>query len=667
MGDPSLMPYMGIPEAQTVGYQATLLVGMTSLPITAAPYSYVALSKDGELLGTVLTDGSGNGTINFDAINVPGNVKLVVSHTDYQPYVTEIEVVPAEGPFLVINNQQITGFVAAGQNIDLALAIGNVGVESVSNVDVVLTNTDGNASVINGTTTLANVDFDSVVQIPSAFEVTLADGINSGEEVAFNLALTSADDAWEYDITLTAVSPHFVITSTTVNDGDNNLLDPNETAELVINYQNDGSFVANNTIANLISATPGITILTNNIELGDISENATGQFTVTIETSAYMETGTVANFTTNFTSEHNVISTDNFNLSVGLLFEDFESGDFSSDFNWNTPGWSVVSSDAHEGTHSAKSNAISNYQSANMTVQMDDVTAGEISFWVKVSSEGGYDKLKFYIDNAAKEDWSGTVAWQEVSYDVTDGNHTFKWEYSKDVSDSSGSDCAWVDYIVFPTATVEVGDPVIAVDMTDYDFGSVTAGETQFTISNDGESILAGQISISSESMFSVGLEGEEPTNQLNYSLDPEQDLNVIIYFNPIADEEYSSNIIITSNDSNNPQVVISVNGIGSGVSNVDDSLVPQITELQGNYPNPFNPETAIKYAVKEDGVVSLKIYNLKGQLVKSLVNEQVKAGRHSIVWNGKDNFGTDVATGIYLYRLETKTYNQTKKMMLMK
>ena len=114
-------------------------------------------------------------------------------------------------------------------------------------------------------------------------------------------------------------------------------------------------------------------------------------------------------------------------------------------------------------------------------------------------------------------------------------------------------------------------------------------------------------------------------------------------------------------------QTVVSVNGIGAGVSNVDDNLVPLITELQGNYPNPFNPETAISYAVKEDGAVNLKIYNLKGQLVKNLVNEQVKAGYHSIVWNGKDNFGTDVATGIYLYRLETKTYNQTKKMMLMK
>ncbi len=667
MGDPSLMPYVGIPEAQTVDYQETLLVGMDSFNISAAPYSYAALSSNGQLLGTVLTDGSGNGTINFEAISIPGNVKLVISHTDYQPFVAEIEVIPAEGPFLVINNQQITGFVAAGQNINIALNISNVGVEAVSNVTATLTNTDNNATIVNGSATIANLGAESNADLSSAFEITLADGINNGQVIALHLVLATTDETWEYDINLNAVAPELVVTSISVDDNDNNLLDPNETVDLVINYQNTGSFIANNTIVNLISSTAGITVLSNNIDLGNIAENATGQFTVSVQTSAYMETGTVANFTTNFTSEHNVISTDTFALSVGLLFEDFESGDFSSDFNWNTPGWSVIENEAHEGTHSAKSNTINHNQSATMTVQMNDVSAGQISFWIKVSSESGYDELVFSIDNAAQADWSGTVDWQEVSFDVTDGDHTFKWEYSKDISVSSGSDCAWVDYIVFPTAASQIGDPAIAVNMTSYDFGSVASGEAQFTISNNGEGILAGQISVDAESVFSLALDGQEATNQLNYSLDPDQNLEVTVYFTPIANVEYSDNIIITSNDPENQQLVVAVNGIGTGVPNVDDNLIPQLTELKGNYPNPFNPQTAISYAIKEDGKVSLNIYNLKGQLVKTLVNKQVKAGYHRIVWNGTDNFGTDVATGIYLYRLETKTYNQTKKMMLMK
>jgi len=667
MGDPSLMPYIGVPEVQPAEHLATLLVGMSSLDVTAAPYSYAALSMDGELLGTVLTDGSGNGTINFDPINIPGNAKLVISQANYQPYIAEIEVVPAEGPFLVIDSQQITGYIAAGQDLDLALAIGNVGVDAISDVDVTLTNIDGNATIVDGTATISYIDAESVFQIPSNFDITLADGLNDGQTITFNLELASADETWEYEFVLTAIGPHFTITNVAIDDGDNNLLDPNETAELIISYENNGSFIANSTIANLLSTTPGIVINDTDIEIGDVDVDTNGQFSVNISTSAYMEAGTAASFTTNFTSENNVISTDSFALSVGLIFEDFESGDFSDNFNWNAPGWSVVSSEAYEGSYSAKSNTTANNSSSAMTVQMDNITAGEISFWVKTSSESGYDELTFYIDNSAKGTWSGETAWQEVSFDVTDGNHTFKWEYEKDYSWTSGSDCVWVDYIIFPTATAEVGDPVIAVDMTNYDFGSVSSGETQFTISNEGEGILAGQISISDESVFSISLVEGQPTNQLNYSLDPEQSLELSIYFVPVANDEYSDNIVITSNDPDNQQIVISVNGTGSGVSNVDDNMIPQITELQGNYPNPFNPETSISYAVKDAGVVNLKIYNLKGQLVKTLVNEQVNAGFHKAVWDGKDNFGTDVATGIYLYRLETKTYNQTKKMMLMK
>ena len=71
----------------------------------------------------------------------------------------------------------------------------------------------------------------------------------------------------------------------------------------------------------------------------------------------------------------------------------------------------------------------------------------------KVSSESEYDYLRFYIDGVQKEQWSGEVAWSNVTYAVTPGLHTFKWTYSKDVSVVAGSDCAWVDYIIFPRSS----------------------------------------------------------------------------------------------------------------------------------------------------------------------------------------------------------------------
>ncbi len=94
---------------------------------------------------------------------------------------------------------------------------------------------------------------------------------------------------------------------------------------------------------------------------------------------------------------------------------------------------------------------------------------------------------------------------------------------------------------------------------------------------------------------------------------------------------------------------------------------VNMITELQGNYPNPFNPVTNIAYSIAKATNVKLKIYNLKGQLVKDLINEYQSVGNHKVIWNGRNNQNRSVSSGIYFIRLETKDYTKTSKAILMK
>ena len=101
----------------------------------------------------------------------------------------------------------------------------------------------------------------------------------------------------------------------------------------------------------------------------------------------------------------------------------------------------------------------------------------------------------------------------------------------------------------------------------------------------------------------------------------------------------------------------------------VEDNVIIQTPEifLHQNYPNPFNPTTTINYSLKENSNVSLNIYNIKGQKVKQLVSDQLSAGQHSVVWNGKDDSGKSVSSGIYLYKLKTVNFEKTKKMILIK
>ncbi|HPS39138.1 MAG TPA: carboxypeptidase regulatory-like domain-containing protein, partial [Candidatus Cloacimonadota bacterium] len=98
-----------------------------------------------------------------------------------------------------------------------------------------------------------------------------------------------------------------------------------------------------------------------------------------------------------------------------------------------------------------------------------------------------------------------------------------------------------------------------------------------------------------------------------------------------------------------------------------DDDVQVAMTRLLGNYPNPFNPETVISFEIKDATDTHLDIYNLKGQLVRRLVNESKAPGSYSVVWDGKDDQGKEVGSGIYQYRLRAGKYQRTNRMTLRK
>ncbi len=98
-----------------------------------------------------------------------------------------------------------------------------------------------------------------------------------------------------------------------------------------------------------------------------------------------------------------------------------------------------------------------------------------------------------------------------------------------------------------------------------------------------------------------------------------------------------------------------------------DSHILPADDMKLQNYPNPFNPSTTISYNLKKEEKIELAVYNLKGQKVNTLVSELQPSGEHQIVWNGHDQEGKPVSSGIYFYRLRTGTSSQIKKMILMK
>jgi hypothetical protein len=98
-----------------------------------------------------------------------------------------------------------------------------------------------------------------------------------------------------------------------------------------------------------------------------------------------------------------------------------------------------------------------------------------------------------------------------------------------------------------------------------------------------------------------------------------------------------------------------------------DDAIQIVETKLNGNFPNPFNPETTISFDIKEPSNVRLDIFNLKGQLIRSLVREEKAPGRYNVLWDGKDEHGDDVGSGIYQYLLKAGKYRKSNRMTLNK
>ncbi len=137
----------------------------------------------------------------------------------------------------------------------------------------------------------------------------------------------------------------------------------------------------------------------------------------------------------------------------------------------------------------------------------------------------------------------------------------------------------------------------------------------------------------------------------------------------PIGSYRYAVSSIYTNNVES--QATLSNVLIKTSVQNEPNEIVGLTTNISQNYPNPFIPSVAksaktyFNISVKENEIADLSIYNLKGQVVK--IYKNIKSGKHTIAWNGKDKNGKEVASGVYLYRLKSKSVNKVKKMVIIK
>jgi len=345
-------------------------------------------------------------------------------------------------------------------------------------------------------------------------------------------------------------------------------------------------------------------------------------------------------------------------LSI-LSGDDFESGDFSS-MPWVHGGslpWTVESGETHGGMYAAKSGAIDDQASTELELTVD--AGGELSFWFKVSTEENYDYLRFYVDGAQQDEWSGEVSWSEYTMNLSPGTHVLKWEYSKDWGWTGGDDCCWIDDVVLPGG----GAPVprfVVMPAADVSLPQGSQLGATWLVMNQGTVDLTFTMDDNDNAITLPST--EETVAARGYQL-----IDALYDAAGLMPGEHSMRIDVATNEPayTSGHVVWAGFEVSGETTPVADT--PQAFALKGAVPNPFNPQTTIHYTLPASAQVDLRLYDVQGRLVRTLETGVKAAGANEARWNGRDDGGRSVPSGTYFARLRAGGSQTVKSMVLVR
>ena len=467
--DAFLRIYTQVPQEMEVVHPEVVLAGLGEVNITAPEGCMISLVKENadggwDILAVAQATGEPQ-TIEFAPQMPPTEINIVVTGQNYLRYEAVMGVIPADGPYIIFDNKAIhdqndNGQLDFGEAIDLDITLRNVGSEMMNAFEAVLETESEYITITNGTAQFEGMEPNAIQSVANAFSLTVAEDVPDNTSHHFTITVTNGDDVYVSNLTMKAYAPAFELgdlSITEVNGNGNGRLDAGETAQIGFPIKNNGHADAASTTASLQMLSPYIFLEENRIDFDhvNVGETQTAVFTITISE----DTPTGYNCPLDLIVTSGLYNVQNgYVAKVNSTVEDFESGEFSGSWtNDASKPWRFVTEDPYEGQYCVKSGNIGNNAITTLILTHEAGTDDSLSFYYKVSTEDGYDKLHFYIDNQEKNNWSGNVDWTKASYPVTAGRHTYKWTYTKDQYTTGGSDCVWIDFVGLPAERVMVG------------------------------------------------------------------------------------------------------------------------------------------------------------------------------------------------------------------
>ena len=467
--DAFLRIYTQVPQTMEVVHPEVVLAGIGEVSITAPEGCVISLvipNDEGSWDILAVAEATGEPqTIEFEPQYPPTEINLVITGQNYLRYEAIMSVIPANGPYIVYDSKVIhdsngNGNLDFGETISLDVTLRNVGSDAMEAFEAVLETDSEYITITNGTASFEGMSPNALQTVEDAFTLTVAGNVPDNTTNRFTITVTNGDDAYISNLTMKAYAPVFELggmSITEIEGNGNGRLEAGESATLSFPIGNTGHADAAATLVTLNLLSPYITLEENTVSSDFLNTGETMTVSYNISVSETTPMGYICPLTLEVISGQYLTQQD-YEAKVGLVIEDFETGEFGEGWNNDaTRPWRFVTEDPYEGQYCLRSGSIGNNATTTLTLTHEAGSADTISFYYKVSSENGYDKLHFYIDNQEKENWSGSVNWTKAAYRVNQGRHTYKWTYTKDAYQTGGSDCAWIDFVGLPADRIMAG------------------------------------------------------------------------------------------------------------------------------------------------------------------------------------------------------------------
>lgn len=464
LGDVAICPWLDEPFRPIVSYASALPMGATTTPVSithrgvAQSNFRCSIFHDGELLAFGMTDDNGNANIDFaDALNVADTLQLIITGPNAWPQTINIVGLNTNTAYVYPQDIDIHGDFLFGRNISMDVDFKNAGTVDANNVVATLSSSSNFVTLSKSTVNVGTINAGSSVVLTDAFDIEVANNIPDGTYVDFVMTCTDGTNVWNRDIYFQAVAPVMTINELTyqeISGNMNGFLDPGETFRVTATGKNIGHYVAEDPYIHGSMNSEYLAFVSNDTHFANVAAGAGFEGSVDIRIADDAPDGSTINInlsaiTGQYSSDKSIV------LTIGTVKEGFEAGDFSH-LNWMLEGdddWFVTDTEAHTGTFSAQSPQLSKHQSATLTVDMENTTNGQLSFYYKMHIKHNKAALIIYVDDVVKDMLYGDKDWTLYTLALPAGQHTLKWCYYTAQSGSVEEYVCWIDDVTFPGNT----------------------------------------------------------------------------------------------------------------------------------------------------------------------------------------------------------------------